>query len=106
MTSLGIELPYAQEAEMQQASEVFATRLELARQGVPLKPQHDLIWKIPFQGRAWPVGSKEWARGQHVRKMMEDREAGVEALRVNRDPCPRCNTRRDIGCKHFPRGEA
>lgn len=22
--------------------------------------------------------------------------------RVDRDPCPRCNTRKDIGCKHFP----
>lgn len=23
--------------------------------------------------------------------------------RVDRDPCPRCNTRKDIGCKHFPK---
>lgn len=22
--------------------------------------------------------------------------------RVDRDPCPRCNVRKDIGCKHFP----
>lgn len=28
----------------------------------------------------------------------------VENLaRVDRDPCPRCNTRKDIGCKHFPK---
>lgn len=24
--------------------------------------------------------------------------------RVDRDPCPRCNTRKDVGCKHFPKG--
>lgn len=23
--------------------------------------------------------------------------------RVDRDPCPRCNVRKDIGCKHFPK---
>lgn len=23
--------------------------------------------------------------------------------RGDRDPCPRCNTRKDIGCKHFPK---
>lgn len=23
--------------------------------------------------------------------------------RVDRDPCPKCNTRKDIGCKHFPK---
>lgn len=26
-----------------------------------------------------------------------------ELPRVDRDPCPRCNTRKDIGCKHFPK---
>lgn len=24
-------------------------------------------------------------------------------VRVDRDPCPKCNTRKDIGCKHFPK---
>lgn len=24
-------------------------------------------------------------------------------VRVDRDPCPRCNIRKDIGCKHFPK---
>lgn len=23
--------------------------------------------------------------------------------RVDRDPCPKCNVRKDIGCKHFPK---
>ena len=27
----------------------------------------------------------------------------VGLARVDRDPCPRCNTRKDIGCKHFPK---
>lgn len=26
----------------------------------------------------------------------------AKLIRVDRDPCPRCNTRKDIGCKHFP----
>lgn len=28
-------------------------------------------------------------------------EAEIAARRVNRDPCPYCNTRRDIGCRHI-----
>lgn len=31
------------------------------------------------------------------------REVKMAQPRVDRDPCPRCNTRKDIGCKHFPK---
>lgn len=30
----------------------------------------------------------------------EERDARAERLRVSRDPCPRCGTRGDVGCKH------
>ncbi|QZP07793.1 hypothetical protein [Caenibius sp. WL] len=102
MSSHCIEKPHEHERIMTEASEAFATRIALARSGVALKPKNDLIWRIPFQGRPWPVGSDKWRRGEAVRKAFEQREALVETLRVSRDPCPRCNTRKDIGCKHFP----
>ncbi len=31
----------------------------------------------------------------------EERDAQADKLRVSRDPCPKCGTRGDVGCKHI-----
>lgn len=41
---------------------------------------------------------------QFVRPAIDLPNADIEARRVDRDPCPYCGVRADIGCKH--RGRA
>ena len=36
---------------------------------------------------------------RRVREKLAAKERLAESRRVNREPCPRCGTRKDIGCK-------
>lgn len=50
------------------------------------------------------VTSQTLATG--VQRAVEPGRHDVSRMaRVDRDPCPRCQVRKDIGCKHFPKGK-
>lgn len=56
-----------------------------------------LIWR-EFGGGAKGLGGAH--RYPEVQARMEARNELADKLRVSRDPCPKCGTRRDVGCRH------
>lgn len=65
-----------------------------------------LIWREPFQGNQWTKGSELSETARRQQASLANSMAAKEAARakvVNRDPCPKCGVRRDLGCKHYPR---
>ena len=92
--------------QMEEGSANLLQRMLVARQGVTSNDRSDLVWKTPVQVQGYEPGTAKWRERQRVLRAIQDNEARIEAQRVSRDPCPRCNTRKDIGCKHFPRGAA
>lgn len=67
-----------------------------------LRKPHDtpakLVWKR--QSITSPASPEAAARQARQNAARAAAEAQIEALRVNRDPCPKCAVRADIGCKH------
>lgn len=58
---------------------------------------------ISPRGLRWQRQTGGWSENMHgsaVLARIAARDRMAEIRRVNRDPCPRCNTRADIGCKH------
>lgn len=50
---------------------------------------------------AWRGPSRNAQRKESEKANREAREQRITALpRVSRDPCPRCQVRADIGCRH------
>ena len=92
--------------QMEEGSAQLLQRMLVAGRGVVPKGARDLVWKSPVQVKGYEPGSAKWRERQRVLKAIRENEDRIEAQRVSRDPCPRCNTRKDIGCKHFPRGVA
>jgi len=65
----------------------------------------DFLW------RNAPVPENQWSgdgnytrerlrRHERVALAMAEKDRIAEARRVNRDPCPKCGVRSDIGCRH------
>ncbi len=78
-------------------------RIKTAADAGPVPYSTANVWlaeaglKVTGKVLASEVDSYSRARGPSPRI----NEAAL--ARVDRDPCPRCNTRKDIGCKHFPK---
>lgn len=65
--------------------------------------QRPAIWRRLYAGGIPPfrVGRPVGRRQSKLRNVA-DRVRGPLPPAVERDSCPRCGTRRDIGCKHEP----
>lgn len=56
----------------------------------------DLRWEAPRKTH----NTGPLTRETEVAARMREKHDFVNTLRVSRDPCPMCNVRGDIGCKH------
>lgn len=101
-----IPSPIPQDIYFRQQMEEGSAKLLARMMGAPNSSAKELIWSVPFQGKGYEPGTEKWRERQRLLRAIQENETRIESQRVNRDPCPRCNTRRDIGCKHFPRGGA
>lgn len=65
----------------------------------------ELIWKDRRNTATWPSGALEREIARTGDRLAARREMDERAERQwgVRDPCPYCETRRDIGCKHYRR---
>lgn len=63
-------------------------------------PRPETVRRVVATMRAHPDGLPFRQRGQHDKRGAEDGGAGELPVRVDRDPCPACGVRGDIGCVH------
>ncbi len=68
---------------------------------VPISSLRDWLRQagIPFTETA----NRERVKPSRQPERRESQRDIANLPRVDRDPCPKCNTRKDIGCKHFPK---
>lgn len=97
----------AHQQEMEKGSSWLLRRMKIARGQVIVAGHigkssigpNDLVWHNDTNVNKNP--DSETSKMQIVRCEAFRREVDrVEALRVSRDPCPKCGTRGDLPCKH------
>lgn len=76
---------------MVEGSERLWQALDRAKSGRVPDTNADMIWLTEAQGKDKPSP-------HYDRLLSKDRLA--ETLYAVRDPCPKCGTRQDIGCRH------
>ena len=83
------------------ASEDLLRAIEKAREGRATQASARLLWNnhTYVGGLASPGSQNSLLAPHRVLALLEEKER-IRSLTVKRDPCPRCGTRMDIGCKH------
>lgn len=81
-------------------SETLYRAIEAHRQGRAFKTSAQLIWWHSAQGPRPDLCAGNSIIARRVAAAMLAKEAAAEANRRHRDPCWRCGTRADYGCKH------
>ncbi len=91
-------------ANMEIGSMALLERIKFARgETYDARKMHlrgkDLVW--PYDGRVWiePHSERNAIQANRAATKMEARESALGRA-IDRDPCPRCGIRADVGCKH------
>lgn len=78
-------------------------RIKTAAEAGPVPYSTANVWLaeagLVLTGKVLPSEFDRYSRGRGPSARINE----AALARVDRDPCPRCNTRKDIGCKHFPK---
>lgn len=84
---------------MEQGSQNLLRAIQLAQLGKDPQTSSNLHWAdCGRSSQFFPAGSQKEGRA------VSEKDIQAEANRLpRRDPCPRCGTRQDIGCKHTKR---
>lgn len=99
-----LHLDQLHRARMVEASDLFARAIRYERLGVSanLTPRH-LVWRDPHLPKNWVKNANSQVSIHNALriKLGAERMERADSLRItNREPCPMCGVRGDIGCKH------
>lgn len=92
-----------QERDFERGTRMLLSAIARYRDGTlgPKDTPTNIRWRGYGSAFVTIPGSRSHQRTmQAIARATEKRET-AERNRVSRDPCPVCNTRRDIGCKHM-----
>ena len=99
------------ETAMERGSQFLLNAINLARGEFKGRPVGKAFTRKDFLWHGRPNPENQWTgtgdytrqrieRFERVAASMAEKDRIAEQRRVNRDPCPKCAVRADIGCRH------